>query len=80
AVGCARKSSCRPEVSPPSMAAAGKLLTVIDNAEYIMAIELMAADQAHDFLAATGPREPGTDLVYKAVREHVSHYGDERPL
>ncbi|NEK34354.1 HAL/PAL/TAL family ammonia-lyase [Rhizobium leguminosarum] len=61
-------------------AAAGKLLAVIDNAEYILAIELMAAAQAHDFLAATAPRAPGTDLVYKAVREHVSHYGDERPL
>ncbi|MGO7836153.1 HAL/PAL/TAL family ammonia-lyase [Rhizobium johnstonii] len=61
-------------------AAAGKLLTVIDNAEYILAIELMAAAQAHDFLAATAPRAAGTDLVYKAVREHVSHYGDERPL
>ncbi|MGO6968481.1 HAL/PAL/TAL family ammonia-lyase [Rhizobium leguminosarum] len=61
-------------------AAAGKLLAVIDNAEYILAIELMAAAQAHDFLAATVPRAPGTDLVYKAVREHVSHYGDERPL
>ncbi|TAU80543.1 HAL/PAL/TAL family ammonia-lyase [Rhizobium leguminosarum] len=61
-------------------AAAGKLLAVIDNAEYILAIELMAAAQAHDFLAATAPRATGTDLVYKAVREHVSHYGDERPL
>ncbi|MGO7582316.1 histidine ammonia-lyase [Rhizobium ruizarguesonis] len=61
-------------------AAAGKLLAVIDNAEYILAIELMAAAQAHDFLAATAPRAAGTDLVYKAVREHVSHYGDERPL
>ncbi|NKK73333.1 histidine ammonia-lyase [Rhizobium leguminosarum bv. viciae] len=61
-------------------AAAGKLLTVIDNAEYILAIELMAAAQAHDFLAATAARAAGTDLVYKAVREHVSHYGDDRPL
>ncbi|MBB3134744.1 histidine ammonia-lyase [Rhizobium pisi] len=61
-------------------AAAGKLLTVIDNAEYILAIELMAAAQAHDFLAATAPRAAGTDRLYKAVREHVSHYGDERPL
>ncbi|WP_017968272.1 HAL/PAL/TAL family ammonia-lyase [Rhizobium leguminosarum] len=61
-------------------AAAGKLLAVIDNAEYILAIELMAAAQAHDFLAATAPRAVGTDLVYKAVREQVSHYGDERPL
>lgn len=61
-------------------AAAGKLLAVIDNAEYILAIELMAAAQAHDFLAATAPRAAGTDLVYQAVRERVSHYGDERPL
>ncbi|MGZ2504560.1 histidine ammonia-lyase [Rhizobium leguminosarum] len=61
-------------------AAAGKLLAIIDNAEYILAIELMAAAQAHDFLVATAPRAEGTDLVYKAVREHVSHYGDERPL
>ncbi|EJB01699.1 histidine ammonia-lyase [Rhizobium leguminosarum bv. trifolii WSM597] len=61
-------------------AAAGKLLAVIDNAEYILAIELMAGAQAHDFLAATAPRAPGTDLVYRAVRERVSHYGDERPL
>ncbi|MGB8293440.1 histidine ammonia-lyase [Rhizobium ruizarguesonis] len=61
-------------------AAANKLLAVIDNAEYILAIELMAAAQAHDFLVATAPRAAGTDLVYKAVREHVSHYGDERPL
>lgn len=61
-------------------AAAGKLLAVIDNAEYILAIELMAAAQAHDFLAATAPRAAGTDLVYRAVRERISHYGDERPL
>ncbi|MBB6221082.1 HAL/PAL/TAL family ammonia-lyase [Rhizobium leguminosarum] len=61
-------------------AAAGKLLAVIDNAEYILAIELMAGAQAHDFLAATAPRAAGTDLVYRAVRERISHYGDERPL
>ncbi|PDT29601.1 histidine ammonia-lyase [Rhizobium sp. L9] len=61
-------------------AAAGKLLAVIDNAEYILAIELMAAAQAHDFLAATAPRAAGTDLIYQAVRERISHYGDERPL
>ncbi|PDS38339.1 histidine ammonia-lyase [Rhizobium anhuiense] len=61
-------------------AAAGKLLAIIDNAEYILAIELMAAAQAHDFLAAKAPRAAGTGLVYQVVRQHVSHYGDERPL
>ncbi|OWV70423.1 histidine ammonia-lyase [Rhizobium sp. R634] len=61
-------------------AAAGKLLAVIDNAEYILAIELMAAAQAHDFLAATAPRAAGTDVIYRVVRDLVPHYGDERPL
>ncbi|MBB4482456.1 histidine ammonia-lyase [Rhizobium etli] len=61
-------------------AAAGKLHAVIDNAEYILAIELMAAAQAHDFLAATAPRAAGTDLVYQIVRQRISHYSDERPL
>jgi histidine ammonia-lyase len=61
-------------------AAAGKLLAIIDNAEYILAIELMAAAQAHDFLAAKAPRAAGTGLVYQVVRQHVSQYGDERPL
>ncbi|MDF0696217.1 histidine ammonia-lyase [Rhizobium sp. MC63] len=61
-------------------AAAGKLHAVIDNAEYILAIELMAAAQAHDFLAATAPRAAGTDILYRAVRQRISHYDDERPL
>ncbi|MBB4576440.1 histidine ammonia-lyase [Rhizobium lentis] len=61
-------------------AAADKLLAVIDNAEYILAIELMAAAQAHDFLAATAPRAAGTDILYRAVRQRISHYDDQRPL
>ncbi|CDX42413.1 Histidine ammonia-lyase [Mesorhizobium sp. ORS 3359] len=60
--------------------AANKLLAVIDNAEYILAIELMAAAQAHDFLAGKAARAPGTDAIYQAVRQHVAHYCDERPL
>ncbi|PYE86759.1 HAL/PAL/TAL family ammonia-lyase [Phyllobacterium leguminum] len=61
-------------------AAANKLLAVIDNAEYILAIELMAAAQAHDFLADTATRAPGTDAIHALVRDHVSHYADDRPL
>jgi histidine ammonia-lyase len=61
-------------------AAANKLLAVVDNAEYILAIELMAAAQAHDFLANSGSRAPGTDVIYRMVRERVSHYADDRPL
>jgi histidine ammonia-lyase len=61
-------------------AAANKLLSVIDNAEYILAIELMAAAQAHDFLTTTGARAKGTDAIHKIVRGHVGHYADDRPL
>ncbi|MEF0941460.1 HAL/PAL/TAL family ammonia-lyase [Rhizobium sp. BR 362] len=61
-------------------AAANKLLAVIDNAEYILAIELMAAAQAHDFLSAAGTRAEGTDAIYKMVRARIPHYGDDRPL
>lgn len=61
-------------------AAANKLLAIIDNAEYILAIELMAAAQAHEFLASTATRAAGTDRIYRLVREHVAHYADDRPL
>jgi len=61
-------------------AAANKLLSVIDNAEYILAIELMAAAQAHDFLASTASRARGTDDIYKLVRGRAAHYADDRPL
>jgi histidine ammonia-lyase len=61
-------------------AAANKLLAILDNAEYILAIELMAAAQAHDFLVSKGKRAPGTDRLYAAVRSQVPFYGDDRPL
>ncbi|MBB3455913.1 histidine ammonia-lyase [Rhizobium sp. BK313] len=61
-------------------AAANKLLAVIDNAEYILAIELMAATQAHDFLSTAGARAEGTDAIYKMARERIPHYADDRPL
>ena len=59
---------------------AGKLLAILDNAEYILAIELMAAAQAQDFLVSKGARAQGTERVYAAVRSRVPLYGDDRPL
>jgi histidine ammonia-lyase len=61
-------------------AAANKLLALIDNAEHILAIELMAAAQAHDFVAAKGKRASGTDALHAMVRATVAHYEDDRPL
>jgi histidine ammonia-lyase len=61
-------------------AAANKLLSIIDNAEYILAIELMAAAQAHDLVSSTARRSIGTNMIHAAVRMVVSHYADDRPL
>ncbi|WP_119254983.1 HAL/PAL/TAL family ammonia-lyase [Shinella zoogloeoides] len=61
-------------------AAANKLLAILDNAEHILSIELMAAAQAHDFLTGMGERAAGTQAVYSMVRENVAHYEDDRPL
>lgn len=61
-------------------AAANKLLSILDNAEYILAIELMAAAQAQDVMAASAPRARGTDAIQRLVRSQVSHYDDDRPL
>jgi histidine ammonia-lyase len=61
-------------------AAANKLLAVLDNAEYILAIEWMAATQAHDFLDTVAQRAPGTDALYRLLRSQVSHYSDDRPI
>ncbi|MDQ0457598.1 HAL/PAL/TAL family ammonia-lyase [Rhizobium paknamense] len=61
-------------------AAANKLLAVLDNAEYILAIEWMAATQAHDFLNKEDQRASGTDAVYSLLRSHIGHYSDDRPI
>lgn len=61
-------------------AAANKLLAVLDNAEYILSIEWMAATQAHDFLKDIAERAPGTNALYSLLRTHIDPYSDDRPL
>jgi histidine ammonia-lyase len=60
--------------------AAIKLLKVLDNAEFILSIELLAAAQAYDLQAGGLARAPNTDIVYRAVRSRIPHYRDDRPL
>jgi histidine ammonia-lyase len=60
--------------------AAIKMLKILDNAEYIMSIELLAAAQAYDLQAGSLARAPNTEIVYRAVRARVAHYRDDRPL
>lgn len=59
--------------------AAIKWLKVLDNAEYIFGIELLAAVQAYD-LQDAGRRAPSTDVVHRWLRGQIPHYRDERPL
>ncbi|SOC82866.1 histidine ammonia-lyase [Ensifer adhaerens] len=61
-------------------AAANKLLSILDNAGYILAIELMAAVQAQDFLASTASPASATKAIRDVVRAHVARYEDDRPL
>jgi histidine ammonia-lyase len=64
--------------------AALKLLKIIDNAELIIAIEVLAAAQAYelqrDSFARAGARAPQTDAVYRRTRAVIPHYKDDRPL
>jgi histidine ammonia-lyase len=60
--------------------AAIKLLKIIDNAELILAIELLAAAQAYDLQRDSLGRAAQTDALYRRVRASVPHYRDDRPL
>jgi histidine ammonia-lyase len=60
--------------------AALKLLGIVENAEAILAIELLAAAQAYDLAGETPARARATDAAYRRVRRLVSFYRDDRPL
>jgi len=62
--------------------AATKLLKILDNAELIVAIELLAAAQAYELQPSLPAlaRAAGTDAAYRAVRAVVAPYRDDRPL
>jgi histidine ammonia-lyase len=57
-----------------------KLLKIIDNAEIILAIELLAASQAYELQRDAGGRAALTDAAYRRIRAVIPHYRDDRPL
>lgn len=61
------------------MTTAIKTRQIIENAWYVVAIELMAAAQAFDFRAPDRPA-PATRAAYEVVRAHVKKLEDDRPL
>jgi histidine ammonia-lyase len=60
--------------------AALKAHDILDNAEHILAIELLASAQAYDLQEGGLARAPGTDRFYLGVRALVPPYRDDRPL
>ncbi len=60
--------------------AALKLLKIIDNAELIIALEVLAATQAYELQRDACARAPKTDEVYRRVRAAIPQYKDDRPL
>ena len=61
------------------MTTAIKTRQIIENAWYVIAIELMAAAQAFEFRAPAKP-SPACRAAYEAVREHVGKLEEDRPL
>jgi histidine ammonia-lyase len=60
--------------------AAIKWLKVLDNAEFILSIELLAAVQGYDLQDGGPSRAPNTDVVHRWLRRQIPHYRDDRPL
>jgi histidine ammonia-lyase len=57
-----------------------KLLKIIDNAEIIVATEVLAAAQAYDLQGEASARAAQTDAIYRRVRALIPPYRDDRPL
>jgi histidine ammonia-lyase len=60
--------------------AVAKWLKILDNAETVIAIEVLAAAQAYDLQPGPRARGRGTDAIYRAVRARLPFYRDDRPL
>jgi histidine ammonia-lyase len=61
------------------MTTAIKTRQIIENAWYVVAIELMAAAQAFEFRFPVKPA-PATQAAYQVIRSHVKKLDQDRPL
>jgi histidine ammonia-lyase len=61
------------------MTTAIKTRQIIENAWYVVAIELMAAAQAFDLRAPVRP-SPASEAAYEVIRAHVTKLEEDRPL
>jgi histidine ammonia-lyase len=79
AVGSIPAAADQEDFVSMGMTTAIKTRQIIENSWYVTAIELMAAAQAFDFLAPIKP-SPASQAAYEAIREHVAHLDEDRPL
>jgi histidine ammonia-lyase len=56
-----------------------KTRQIIDNAQAVVAIEMMAGAQAVDFRAPLNPGK-GVRAAHEVIRKHVAHLEEDRPL
>ncbi len=61
-------------------AAASKLHALLDNAEQVLGIEVVAAAEAHGHIERPEATAPGTAALLARVRDRVAPYRDDRPL
>jgi histidine ammonia-lyase len=60
--------------------AAFKILTILENLEYILAIELLAAAQAYELQSPLRPSAERTTRLRKLIRDVIPPYADDRPM
>ena len=65
---------------PHATTGALRVLTIVDNFETILAIELLAAAQCYEFQDPKLARAPATDAIYHSLRRFLAPYTDDRPL
>ncbi|WDZ75923.1 histidine ammonia-lyase [Ensifer adhaerens] len=71
-------SALQEDILTHATPAAWKALSIADNLETILSIELLAASQAYD-LQPRG-RAERTDALYRRIRAAIPTYADDRPL
>jgi len=61
------------------MTTALKTQQIIDNAQAVLAVELMAGAQAVDFRKPLKPSK-GVQAAYEVIRKYVAYLDEDRPL
>ncbi|MDX3926078.1 MAG: histidine ammonia-lyase [Shinella sp.] len=73
-------SALQEDILTHATPAAWKALSVLDNLEQILSIELLAASQAYDLQPGQRERARPTEALYRAIRIHIPAYADDRPM